>query len=236
MRVAAGPAPVCRRPNRGVDHVQSVQERSLGGGHRPTDDRARNRCREAHQRGRAIPFQEYIVEAHHDHVHRVVVMQDAQTALEVQWTQMRRTLSALGKDPHRAAGPIQQLGAGLQALTSAVGVASVQWQGAEPAQERHGANTPGVHHRPAHSTEGFVEHQQNQRVPPCDMVGREDDGPIGQGGAGVGQAVHPQAIQPARNASARIWPGDAKEGGPAGIPGPGQGLAVGVHARSALAG
>jgi len=68
----------------------------------------------------------------------------------------------------------------------AVGGAAVQWQSAEPAQERQGADTPDIHHRPAHSAKGFVKHQQKHRVPPGDVVGREDDRSISQGGTGVG--------------------------------------------------
>ena len=81
-------------------------------------------------------LQEYVVDAHRDDVHRVVVVHGLQSGFEAQRSQVGRALAALREDPHRAAGPVEQSSAGLQTLAAALRTAAVQRQRADPAEER----------------------------------------------------------------------------------------------------
>ncbi len=163
-------------------------------------------------------------------------MHDAQAGLEVQRPQVRGPLPALRKDPYAAAGPVQQVRTRLQALPAALRAAAVQRQGADPAEKGQRAQVAGIHHRPAGTAECVVEWQQQQRVPPGDVVGHEDQRPLGQRGPSLGESAHPQPVQPAGHPPPRVRPGQPQEGLPAGVAGPSQRLCVGaIHTASRCA-
>ena len=183
---------------------------------------------EPHDCGGSFGFEEDVVQAHRNHVHRVVVVEHLQPRFEIQRTQMSGPLPTLREHPQSATRPIEQICTGLQATAAALLAAAVQRQCANPAQKRQSTQVRRVHDGPADAAQRLVDHYQQQTVPPGDVVRGEHQRPFGECSAGPFEAGNPQAVESASDPASRVGARKGQEARTPGVAGPGQRRPVGV--------